>query len=194
ATMPGVPAREWQAGGVVAGGRNFVSSPLFRRGITLVIGVVLVASCSSGGKKHTNAAGDTTTAPNPRSTQQALKVSAPVWVETWAPQVKIDAKTKKKGLEVAQKYVDRAVLAPLNTGSVDPLYDGLFDPKVRNAATTSDRKALTDDATGKASLYAQTATPVQLSALADGSGNLLYMAANFTVKVKATLDGGDANI
>jgi hypothetical protein len=176
----------------VAGDRNPSSFSFFRRGTALVIGLLLVAACSSGGKKHTEAAGSTT-APNPKSTQQALKAGT-VWIETWAPAATLNKKTKAKVLAEAQNYVDRAYLAPLNTGRVDPLYDGLFDPKVRQAATTADRNALTDDPTGKASLYAQTATPVQFSALADGAGNLLYVATNFMVKVNATFDNGKATI
>jgi hypothetical protein len=176
----------------VAGGLNPSSFSFFRRGAALVIGLLLVAACSSGGKKHSGAAGSTT-APNPKSTQQALKAGT-VWMETWAPSAQLDKKTKQKVLDAAQKYVDRAYLAPLNTGDVDPLYDGLFNPQVRGAATGADRNALTDRATGKASLYSQTATPVQVSALADGSGTLLYVATNFNVKVNATFDAGKAKI
>jgi hypothetical protein len=157
----------------------------------LVIGVVLVASCSSGGK-HTSTEGSTTT-PNEKSATQALKAGT-VWMETWAPAAQVDKKTKQKILEAAQKYVDRAYLAPLNTGNVDPLYDGLFDPQLRAAATGADRKALTDDPTGKARIYSQTATPVNFSALADGSGNVLYVATNFDVKVNGTFDTGKASI
>jgi hypothetical protein len=155
------------------------------------MGLLLVASCSSG-KKHTEDAASNTT-PNATSDQQALKAGS-VAVETWAPSAQLDKKTQQKVLAAAQKYVDRAYLAPLKTGNVDPHYDALFDPLVRAAATGADRKALTDDPTGKASRYTQRATPVKFSVLADGAGNLVYVATNFTVKVNGRFDAGKANI
>ena len=125
--------------------------------------------------------------------QQALKVGT-VTVESIGPLGTIPKDKQKVFLAAAQKYVGSALLAPLESGNVGVSYAGLFDPGVRNEATTTDEGALTNAGVGPASKYKQTAGKVAISGLTDGSGALMFAATNFTVKTVASVDGGQATL
>src|SRR5262249_2461094 len=104
-------------------------------------------------------------------------------------------KDKQKVLLVAsQKYLDDALLAPLETGNLGAGYAALFDPTLRGAATTTDKGALTDLGVGPASKYKQNANKVAISGLTDANGNLMFAATNFNVQTVASVDGGQATI
>ena len=102
----------------------------------------------------------------------------------------VDRPTRRAVLAGAQRYVDRAVLAPLETGNVARGYAALFAPGVRAAAIGPDAGALTDRVIGVTTTLNEESTPVTLSALLDKSGALLYLATRFNVKVKATRPSG----
>src|SRR5437899_5763790 len=103
------------------------------------VAVVLVASllfvaCSSSSKKASGQS-ERTEAKNDEFKQQALKIGA-VNVESIGPLGTIPKAKQKELLAAAQAYVGAALLAPLESGHVGVSYAGLFDPGVRNEATT----------------------------------------------------------
>ena len=97
-------------------------------------------------------------------------------------------------LATAQRYVDSAILAPLETGKLGSGYAALFEPGIRPAAIGPDQSTLTDIVAGKATTMTETSTPVALSALADTSGTLVYAATTFKVTVHATTANGAITI
>ena len=94
----------------------------------------------------------------------------------------------------AQRYVDRAILAPLETGALGRGYAGLFVAGIRPAAVGPDRGVLTDLSARKAATLTERATPVAFSALIDTSGALLYVSTSFSVKVQTGGPAGTASI
>ncbi len=86
------------------------------------------------------------------------------------------------------------MLAPLATGRVSDDYPSIFAPGIRPAATGADRATLTDTAVGRTTTLAEASSPLALSALADPSGALVYVSANFEVTVRATKTNGTIDI
>ncbi len=62
------------------------------------------------------------------------------------------------------------------------------------SATGGDESALTDVGVGKVTKLSTTATPVHLSALEGTLGELMYLATDFDLDVKATGDSGPLTI
>jgi hypothetical protein len=179
---------------VVLRGRN---ASLARRllAITFVpalvpaLALALASGCSGDGPER-GAAAPTSTAP--KSVRSPLKLGA-VTIETWSADpasVKLAKSTHARILAVAQRYVDAATIAPLETGKLGAKFGALFAREVRAAATTTDRDALADAVTGRVIEYRQRSSPVRVSALADESGTVVYAAASFKVTVDAKTPDG----
>ena len=164
----------------------------FRRSVAVVsVAVSLLAACSGGHKPATPA-------PTPSSTRGVGAARVTHLLRIGASRVvrvgslgSVDRPTRRAVLASAQRYVDRAVLAPLETGNVARGYAALFAPGVRAAAIGPDAGALTDRVIGVTTTLNEESTPVTLSALLDKSGALLYLATRFNVKVDATRPGGE---
>lgn len=160
--------------------------------VVVLVFVVGLAACSGDGKK--NAA-----PPAPRIEPTAFVKFAPlklgsVNVASAGAKVDLDASTRNAALAQTRAYVDAAVHTPIETGKIGAGYANVFEPALRAAATGKDRGALTDESVGKASNYSEAAQPVAVSAIADGFGNVLYVATNFTLTGKAKVDGQPLNI
>ena len=95
------------------------------------------AACGGSGKHSRQPT--TTTLANRKT--RALTIGS-VDIESAGPPVQLSKKQKQSLLAAAQQYVDDAVYAPLNTGTVSATYPSLFDPSVRAAATSTDLSAL----------------------------------------------------
>ncbi len=157
------------------------------------IATLVATGCSGGsGKKAQADKTSGTTAPNVKTA--ALKAASTVDVESAGAATTLDGPTKTALVAAATAYVQNASLAPLSTGRLGADYATLFDPGVRAPATTTDVRALTDESVGKVDNYTETVTPVQLSALADSSGVLLYAATNFGEQVNAKTAAGPVTI
>jgi hypothetical protein len=145
-----------------------------------------VAACGGGGGKH--AGTSTTTKPKVLAIKTAILKVGKVDVESAGPpNAKIDPPTGRAVMTIAQKYIDNAVFAPLQKGTLGAEYAKLFDPGVKPLAISADRNALTDLSVGKATNLSTKATPVLLSALAGSLGELTYVATNFDLTVKGTI-------
>ncbi len=153
--------------------------------MVLVLAGLLVA-CSGGAKKSKPHTTTTTTAP-----PNVALTKGDVHVESAGPDTTIDDATQQAILGAAQRYVDAAVLSPLQQGRVGDGFDALFDAGVKNAATGPDRATLTDDGIGKATKPLDaTASPVRIDGLADQGGKLLYLGTTFLLTVDTvTTDG-----
>lgn len=164
------------------------------RHVSVVAGIAVVglfSACSHGGGSHG-------VAPTPPATSQQSSTAArtthlltigSVDLERAAALGAVDAVTRREVLATAQRYVDTAILAPLETGKLGRGYDALFVPGVRPAATGADQPSLTELSTGSTSSLNESSTPVALSGLADASGAVLYLAARFDLKITATRAG-----
>jgi hypothetical protein len=161
--------------------------------VVVVVVCLLFVACSGSSGKKAASPSEPAAAPSNNFKQQPLKAGA-VDVESIGPLGTISKGVQKAVLAASQKYVGSALLAPLESGSVGVSYANLFDPSVRDAATSTDRGALTDDGVGPASKYKQTAGKVAISGLVDGDGHLIFAATDFTVKTVANVDGGQATL
>ena len=157
--------------------------------IALIVACAVFAAGCSGGKK---ASERNASANQPETTSSPLAAGS-THIESVGPDVKLDAAAQAAVLAAAQKYVDTAVYAPLQTGQLGAGYDALFETGLRAEATGADASTLTDTGIGKVDHYKETATPVAISGLADGSGKLLYLAASFRLDVEASTKAGDAS-
>jgi hypothetical protein len=148
--------------------------------------LVLAVSACGGGGKHGGPS--TTTKPKVLAIKTAVLKVGKVDVESAGPaNAQIDPPTGRAVMTLAQKYIDSAVFAPLEKGTLGADYANVFDPGVKAAAVGADRSTLTDLSVGKATNLSTKASPVLLSALAGSLGELMYVATNFDLSVKATL-------
>jgi len=154
--------------------------------------VVLSASlggCSGGGKHAHQPSPAGAGTPRAVRRTQALRIGT-ADVQRVGTLGHVDRPTRRAVLAVAQRYVNRAVLAPLETGRLGPGYPSLFARGIRRAATGPDLGALTDRGVGRVRSLTESVTRVALSALADVSGSLLYVATTFSVHVRAARAAG----
>lgn len=170
-------------------------APAFRLAITVVLVVLLTGACS--GKSHKK----TASPPVAQSTESGsatrrthlLRIGT-VALQRAGSRGSISVATRNEVLASAQRYVDRAILAPLETGRAGRGYPALFVAGLRPAATGVDTRVLTDLAVGNTATLVEKTSPVALSGLADQSGSLLYLATKFHVAVQATTGGGPMTI
>lgn len=156
-----------------------------------VLVLTLVLAACSGGAKHKSSSTTAATTPKVLSVRTATLKVGKVDIQTAGSQtVPIDTSTGNAVLAVAQKYINNAVFVPLNQGIVGDGYAALFDAGIKASATGSDKLALTDRAVGKVASFSAKATPVRLSALEGGLGELIYLATNFDLTVKAAAPTG----
>jgi hypothetical protein len=163
-----------------------------RRVLALACVVAAVGSACSHGRSASHEPVVTT----PSSTQSAsaarrtqlLKIGT-LDVQNAGRKATLSGTTSRAVMRTAQKYVDSAILTPLETGKLGRDYPKLFTAGVRPAATGADLRVLTELGVGKTTTIGETATPVAMSALIDGLGLPVYVATSFHVKVTTTTAG-----
>lgn len=107
----------------------------------------------------------------------------------------LDEATQQALVDVAQRYVDAAVLQPLADGTVGDEYALLFDANVQASATGTDRAVLTDEGIPTPeSTPTVTATPVRIDALAGPDGTLALLAGTFELDIDAESASGPVGI
>jgi hypothetical protein len=149
-----------------------------------LVALALAVSACSGSGKHANAQPTVTTPKLLAIKTSVLKVGKVDVESAGPPNAQIDPSTGRAVMAAAQKYIDNALFAPLEKGTLGADYAGLFDSGVKPAAIGADRNALTDLSVGKATRLSTNTTPVELSALAGSLGELVYVATDFDLTVK----------
>jgi hypothetical protein len=162
--------------------------------VAIMLAVVLAGACSSGHKKQQSppAAQSIESGSATRRTR-VLAIGSTV-LQRAGSRGRITRETRHAVLASAQRYVDRAILAPLETGKAGRGYPALFVPGLRPAATGVDQRVLTDLAVGNTATLVETPSPVVLTGLADQSGVLLYLATKFSIELQVTTASGPMTI
>ena len=179
--------------------RNRTSGTRFGAGATtgvVVLALCLVLTACSGGGKKTSTPKTTTTTEQAKVlavSTATLKIGS-VDVQSAGPNVQIDKATGKAVLTAAQKYIDNAVFAPLTKGELGGGYASLFDKGVQKVAVGPDKAALSDLDVGKVASFTTKAKPVNLSALVGTLGEVIYIATDFDITVKAVTKSGRLTI
>jgi hypothetical protein len=160
--------------------------------VALAVAGVLSA-CSGSDAKESDAPARTTTTTTKAAT--VLLTGGEAVVASAGPDVPIDEATKQAVLDLSQKYVDIAVLAPLVDGAVGAEYPTLFDAGVNPNATGVDKAALTEEGTAQVTTSPTvTATPVRFDGLADANGSLLLVATTFDLDITGETTNGPLQI
>jgi len=167
---------------------------MLRTLVATCAGVALLAACSHGGTSPTQSAPASSDVSASAARATHVLTIGSVDVQRAGDKGAVSLANRREVLATAQRYVDNAIVAPLVTGKLGRGYPGVFAAGIRPAATGPDVGTLTDLAVGKTATLSETSTPVALSALADGSGTLLYLSAKFSVAVHATRSGGSLTI
>jgi hypothetical protein len=161
--------------------------------LLIALAVMALGACSGDDKKAARTDEQNTQTAKNATKQTALKIGN-VKFETFGPMTELDKSVRKAVLANSQKYVDAAILTPLDTGKVGDGYSEVFDGSVRESALGKDRGALTEEAMGEVDKYEQNASPVTVSGLADNTGTLLMTATQFVVLVQANTPEGNVAI
>jgi len=151
---------------------------------------LLVTGCSHGRSPAASSPPSTSTQSDSAARSTHLLTIGKIDIESAGRANRLDPTTQRAVLATAQRYVNSAILTPLETGQLGPEYPQVFAGSIRPAAIGIDRSRLTDLAVGKTTTFTETSTPVTLSALMDQSGALLYAATDFKVIVNATTRTG----
>ncbi len=158
--------------------------------------VAIGGACSHGSSGAKPAASSPPTVSQSQSAARVTRILriGSVNVQHAGSKATVSAAVRRAVLATAQRYLNNAVLAPLETGKLGAGYAGTFSGAIQAAALGPDRAALTELQVGKTTTLSEQATPVAFSALVDGSGALLYAATRFTVTIHATRATGAITI
>ena len=158
--------------------------------------VALGAGCSHEGKRSAPSTNPAPTSKQSGSVARSTRLLTigSTDVQRAGSKGSLSAGARRAVLGLAQKYLDSAILAPLETGRLGHAYPTVFAPGIRAAAAGSDEPVLTDLSVGKTTALSEQATPVAVSALLDSSGTLVYAATKFTLKIRATTASGTITI
>jgi hypothetical protein len=159
--------------------------------VGLIVGI-LIATSGGGGNK---AKPHKPTATADAKTKNLELAPGTVFVQSVGPAAKLQAPVKRAVMAATQQYFDDAIQAPLVHGQVKNAYEKVFDPGVNGLASTRDRAALTEGATGlvRGPVH-MTATAVRIDALGDETGKVTFAATTFKLQVEANTPAGKLSI
>ena len=159
--------------------------------VVAIVALLLANMADSGSKK---AKAKTGSAPVKNATGLKLQLGV-IHVQSAGPQAPMPSPLRRAVVAAAQSYVDDAILAPLEGGRVGSGYPKIFDPFAKVAASTTDRLALTEAGTGLVSGPLQAvASHVQLDGLGDPTGQVVLVAASFSMKIDGSTPTGPLTI
>lgn len=152
--------------------------------LLIAFAMLAVTACSDGTKELRQQ-------PAARKASVTAKlVAGDVSIESYGPDATLDEARKNVLVTLVGRYVDAALLHPLERGTVGDGYPGLFAEGLQTEATTTDASVLTLASVGKVDRFDEQATPITISGLADGNGALVFLGAKFTVTVDAPTPAG----
>ncbi len=117
-----------------------------------------------------------------------------VSVESAGPPAEVPAAVVEQITERLETYVERATVDPLTGKDADAVAE-LFTPFAAATLEGPDRASLVDEGIGRATqdIATKTAT-VNLSGLADQTGNLVLVAATLALDIETATDDGPLRI
>jgi hypothetical protein len=152
--------------------------------LVAIVATVVVATAGSPKKKQTTAPTTTTV---PRSAPVIPRVElriGRVFVQNVGPPAHVGRPVRRDLLAAAQRYVDDAIIAPLETGHLVAGYGKMYDPGVRSRALGHDLATLTEAKMGyRRDRVHATASPVQVDAIGGPDGRPALVALTFALNV-----------
>ena len=158
--------------------------------MVVAVVVVLFLTRSDSDKKVVTPPPTTTTRP-PKPPAPLKLVIGRVVVQNVGPPAHVSRPLRRALLAAMQRYVDDAIIAPLEQGRLIAGYGKMYDPFVQGAALGSDRSVLTEVTMGFRQKHVHaTASPVRLDALGGPDGRPVLVAATFSLNVDAQTSKG----
>jgi hypothetical protein len=164
--------------------------------IVLIAIIAALLVVMSGSPREERATTPTTTVPRTAPVIPRLKLRiGRVWVQTVGPNARLPDPVRRVVLAAAQRYVDDAIIAPLEQGHVVAGYGKMYDPGVRGGALGDDMAVLTEAKMGfRADRVRATATPVRLDAIVGPDGRPALVAVTFLLNVDTPTAKGPLKI
>ena len=153
--------------------------------LLVAIVVTLVVVLADSPKKKQTAAPPTTTVPRAARVIPRVKLRiGRVFVQNVGPPAHVRRPVRRDVLAAAQRYVDDAIIAPLEKGHLVAGYGKMYDPGVRSGALGHDLAALTEAKMGfRQDRVHATASPVRVDAIGGPDGRPAFVALTFAVNV-----------
>jgi len=158
--------------------------------VAIVVTVIVVLADSP--KKKGATAPTTTTAPRPERVIPRVKLKiGRVFVQNVGPRAHVRRPVRHDLLAAAQRYVDDAIIAPLEKGHLIAGYGKMYDPGVRGGALGRDLATLTEVKMGfRRDRVSATASPVRVDAIGGPDGRPALVALTFALNVDAQTSKG----
>jgi len=162
--------------------------------VALIIAVVLIATSSDSDKKTVSRKPTTTTSPA-RPIPRLHLIIGRVIVHNVGTRTRVSRSLRNTVRASLQRYVDDAIVGPLERGGTVPAYKLMYDSGVRHFALKRDLNALTESRTGfqRKRVHA-TASRVRLDVLGAPNGLPALVAATFRVNIDAPTARGRLSI
>jgi len=155
-------------------------------GVVLLVAIVVtvVAVLADSPKKEKATAPTTTTVPRaPVIPRVKLRIGR-VFVQNVGPPAHVRRPVRRELLAAAQRYVDDAIIAPLEKGHLIAGYGKMYDPALRSGALGHDLAVLTEAKMGfRRDRVHATASPVRVDAIGGPDGRPALVALTFALNV-----------
>lgn len=158
--------------------------------VAIVVTVIVLMSASPKKKGATTTT--TTTTPHRERVIPRVKLTiGRVFVQSVGPRAHVRRPVRRELLFEAQRYVDDAIIAPLETGHLIAGYGKMYDPFVKHGALGHDLAALTEVKMGfRRDRVHATASPVRVDAIGGPDGRPALVALTFSLNVDAQTGKG----
>jgi hypothetical protein len=159
--------------------------------VLVAIVVVLIATMSDAGKKTVAASPRPTTVPAPTAPPRVKLVIGRVIVRSVGPRAHVRRPLRRALRRAAQRYVDSAIIAPLEQGRAIPGYGKMYDPGVKRLALGRDLAKLTEVKMGfRRKRVHATASKVRVDAIGNLNGRPALVALTFSLNIDAATPKG----
>ena len=158
--------------------------------LAAVIALIILTNSGTDNDTATPRQPTTTTTPKPSEPRLKLKVGQVV-VRSVGTRMHVRRPLRRALLDKAQRYVDGAIIAPLETGRAVPGWNKVFDPYVRRFARRRDLADLTEVKLGfRQKRVHATASKVRIDAIGAPNGQPALVALSWTMGVDAVTGRG----
>jgi hypothetical protein len=166
----------------------------------ITVGVVVIAAAIAAWLLLTSDSGDktverppavTTTTRPPRKIPRVKLRLGPVHVQSIGPTATVSKSLRHALLRKAQRYVDGAIIAPLERGHAIQGYAKMYDPRIKGKALRRDLAELTEIKAGflRERVHAS-ASRVRVDALGAPSGRVALVALTWLLDIDANTPKG----